>query len=185
MTTMQELFPTGKAEPTPYGLTRALCVDPGLTGTGWAFWNVLRIRPHRDVRPGEPDQMGLLTTGRGSYEARMTRLVGLFGSVVAATQARELVLESPEVWGGSSKSYASATSGDLLKLVALVGAFHWEFFRRTGEQPVLVTPTRWKGGMPKDTVMRRIARAFGKRTCRFPDHIADAVGMGLAVMGRL
>jgi hypothetical protein len=94
-------------------------------------------------------------------------------------------IEWPGIFSGDATSQAAAAKGDLFKLAALFGCLS----SRLDQLDCLAIPlpvARWKGQMPKDAVRRRIARAYGlKRAERFPDHVEDAVGMGLAAQGLL
>ena len=76
---------------------------------------------------------------------------------------------------------ASASRVDLFKLTILTGVLA-DVAYTDGAEVVLVKPGEWKGQLSKESAGRRIKRAFGKR---WPNHVEDAVGIGLAVQGRL
>lgn len=87
----------------------------------------------------------------------------------------------PEIWT-SGKSMASATRGDLFKLVYLIGQLsigNGEFI------PFMIAPREWKGQLPKEEVIRRIKKLCPNVGSAIGNHEADAVGMGLALQGVL
>lgn len=149
-----------------------LTVDPGLNGhTGWALWDNVYIPP-------------LLTGITKAWphlhwedEARHTAL-----EVRAKAKYHDcklVVTEMPEFWSGSAKSFASAAQGSLFKLSFLVGCIH----AALDHVPIkLIAPRTWKGQLKKDMVNRRIKAAID---LSYPDHISDAVGMGLFMKGKL
>jgi len=173
------LYPTGGAGRIPADVERVLFVDPGLEGTGWAFFPVLAVGGRRG-RALEPEAARTIRVPAGNqWESRAAQVCGLFSGVVAATRPAILVLEQPEVWGSSPVSLTANRRGDLLKLAYLVGGLA-EVGRAAGiAVPVLVPARRWKGQLPKDEVRRRIRTAW-KRAEDYPEHAEDAVGMGLA-----
>lgn len=90
-------------------------------------------------------------------------------------------IEGVQIYSSSMKSMASASSGDTIGLAYMAGAY-MEICNRFGIIPYIVNPRDWKGSMNKDIVHARILRATGTK---FQEHVADAVGMSLAVRGRL
>lgn len=164
---------------TPMEFGRVLCIDPGLGGTGLAFWNELS----KGMNPADPD-LCVLHHFPDSY-GWLARVKSLTDNVVTSmkqTKPDWVVIEFPKLWGSSEKSFTSAARGDLFKLTYLVGNIGREVVAATFRPPVLVTPKEWKGQMSKDVVHRRIKRALN---ISYGEHVADAVGMGLAIMGAL
>jgi len=156
-----------------------LTVDPGLGGTGLACWASLS---HGQVEPQEPQSTEIIRGGRtGSWEYRVEHIWHIFTRSLLLTQPRFVVLESQALWTGSASSMASAGRGDLFKLAYLTGGL-WTIAIGRDAEVVLVSPNQWKGQLPKSAIHKRIKRALG---ARYPEHVADAVGMGLAVQGVL
>ncbi len=158
-----------------------LFVDPGITATGVAFWKDLQIAG--PVTAPEKTQVLRPSTGNSQeWEGKAHEICCEFAGLVRGWQVRWIVLEMPQVWNTSATSMASASTGDLLKLVYLVGEMGWLCRDICDRAPVLLNVNAWKGQMPKDTVERRIAYAFKKAKIKykkFPNHVSDAVGMGL------
>jgi len=90
------------------------------------------------------------------------------------------------VYLGSEKGYASSQSGDLIKLCQLTGMLIGALALNGIELNSLnlITPTEWKGQLPKEEVDRRIKRIL-KRKTKYPDHVSDAVGIGLFLQGEM
>jgi hypothetical protein len=161
-----------------------MTVDPGLGGTGVAFWRKL-VRGTAT----EPDFVDVLheedETATWTERARSI-----------ARAARELLpvpetlfVEVPRLWPHSRKSRAAAIRGDLTKLSAVAGMVieAVSASRFATLRVVTAFPRDWKDQLPKDAVVRRIYRALGLNSdgLSYPDHAADAVGMGLAIAGVL
>jgi hypothetical protein len=171
-----------------------LFVDPGFGGTGWAQFVGLDTAsaPSTSCHPttsgvlrfkGDKPTEG---EGVGSWVSAASKISAAFAGLLTATMPRHVVLETPTLWSGSAVSHASATgkggeTGDLFKLAYLVGQLGYLSEQITGNLPILVMPHEWKGQLPKELVLKRLA-AFGI-TAR--DHEGDAIGMGFAAQGLL
>lgn len=162
---------------------RVLYIDPGLEGTGWAFYKTINTK-ERAGQYVKPVESGVVRPSdnlqwQGKVEALCTWLRG----TCAIYSPKVVVIEYPETWAGSAKSMASTSSGALGKLMYLVGGLG-EVARRVGaNQPVLVTPKEWKGQLPKEVVIKRLEKRCGIVKVR--NHEGDALGMGLAAQGGL
>lgn len=155
---------------------RWLCIDPGLGGTGWAVF-------HKDR--GLPSAWGVIHSP-GSKEFLAARCVSVekkFRMVCEVHRIQMCIFESQGLWA-SAASMASGFKGDLTKLTFLTGWLSGVAYSMQGQYPHLLEPSMWKGQLPKEIVIKRIDRAFGKKV-EIPDHAADAVGIGLAVKGLL
>ncbi len=153
-------------------------VDPGSGGTGWAIFKM----PSEVTEPIRPLEFGALSSRSGLWHDKFAEIAVAFADEVLFEHGPDRVVhEWPELWAGSAKSQASTSDGDLFKLSALIGALELAVLQCDMEPSLFVTP-RWKGQMDKKAVDERIARAIG---CSYPNHVSDAVGMGLAVMGTL
>jgi hypothetical protein len=156
-------------------------VDPGTGGTGWAIFDF-----GEEARPLPPEKYGTI-----SPPSKIRGWLGKF-EYVTTTFADEvlfdegpdrLVLEWPEFWGRSARSRASAERGDLTKLAALCGGLWVALIQNGGgPPPLLVTPRAWKGDLSKHAVNSQIRRTLDEK---YPNHVSDAVGMGLAAQGEL
>ncbi len=157
--------------------TRILTVDPGLGGTGWAYWDNFSSK----VKPFiPPSNWGILNCDKGSWQERSIKIAYQFRSVLIETGANYIIIEMPELWQ-TGKSMASATSGDLHKLIYLIGQLSI-FSHNMHGAPRLILPREWKGQLDKPTVIHRIKKLLG---LNINSHAADAVGMGLSLQGVL
>mgnify|MGYP001810001885 CR=1 FL=1 len=124
---------------------------------------------------------------RDGWIQHVEQVTSTFLGVLKALEPSTIVIEIPALWSGSAVSHASAAAGkdgdpgDLFKLTYLVGQLGYLTKKMTGNLPVLILPYEWKGQMPKEVVLERIA-AYGIQA---KDHEGDAIGMGLAAQGAL
>jgi len=166
---------------------RVLCVDPGVGGTGLAFWpKLFRWKPkmyeREVVHPQPPEYTGVVKPPRAgtdqTWMSRATDSVLAFGSTIKLLDPCYVIIEFVELWDGSEKSQAAAKTGSSFKLACLIGMMIWEVRTQLNVSPVLVKPQEWKGQLKKPIVHKRIFRALGEK---YPEHTADAVGIGLAI----
>ncbi len=117
----------------------------------------------------------------GHWHDGIYRIGSLTTSWLSRKHAQTLLVEMPRLWSGSAKSHGSMASGRLTKLIALVGAIICA--ARSNEVDVAeVYPEEWKGQLDDRNVHKRIKDRLG---LRYPTHVHDAVGMGLAIQGVL
>lgn len=93
------------------------------------------------------------------------------------------VIEYPEVYD-TSKSYAAAAKGDLIKLAVSCGyllGFCSEYLQCN--EFYQVTPKAWKGQMPKPVVNFRIMQIIGCDESEYVSHEWDSIGLGLWQQG--
>jgi len=169
-----------------------MAIDPGLNSMGWAFWATSRvdhITRTKEDRP--PTRVGLLHAPR-KYELvlralwlakelkRETMTLGEMGGPIGIRDLH-FVSEYP-AWHGD-KVRKGWARGDMQKVCLLVGVMAGYFHEAKLFTPV--TPTEWKGQLPKDVVIRRLQKKFGPgATQEWERDIWDAVGIGLWKMGR-
>lgn len=129
-----------------------------------------------------PDCTVLLEVKKsGDWIERAGKIARQFEKAFAAMSPKTVVIEFPEVWSASSVSMAAATTGSLFKLTFLIGRLGG-ISESQGARVSVVSPRAWKGQMSKEVVGRRVLRALGRE---YPDHVLDAVGMGLWLQGCL
>jgi len=163
-----------------------LTVDPGLGGTGLAFWKDFTVWESEGVRP--PDSVHSLRTGRqdSHWWDRCIRLSKSFELIMRRYRWPGLVVvEGQELWSSSGTSQASVGKGDMFKTAYLVGMIGHTVH---GGRCIcrLVPPSQWKGQLSKQAVVKRIKRRLPdvEDAC-LADHVSDAVGLGLFLMGGL
>ena len=149
-----------------------LSIDPGLSGTGWAIWN---LNWHLL-------DSGNVYTNANKLEEKISDIGNriLVYSNIRYTEIKHVWIEYPAVFGGVAGDMV-ARKGDVVKLTFLagyiVGHLEAEF--------TIVPVHRWKGQLPKPIVIKRI-----KKILPFIDfekiksHSWDAIGLGLWAKGR-
>ncbi len=167
-------------------IDNVLFIDPGLGGTGWAFFE--RIDTY--AGKGKQKTKGFLYEspansgvyfGKGAALGKTREICAWFDGLCGSLDPALVVIEWPEFWVSSAKSHAATAQGDLFKLVYLIGGMGEVIRKRGIGNPILVTPRKWKGQLSKGIVVKRIASRMGY--INMEDHEEDAVGMGLAAQG--
>ena len=157
---------------------RLYSIDPGLGGTGWAFWEDGRLMHVGIVHDRAKDDT-LAARCEGivrQLDTQMPVIDDKFVNIV-------MVIEMPQHMA-SAKGIA-AQAGSVYKLAFLVGYIANAF---NDFEVIVTTPMEWKGQLPKDVVQQRVIRRLGVRTCvkhNIRSHAWDAVGLGLWANGRL
>ncbi len=154
-----------------------ISVDPSLTCTGWALWD-LSTKRLMDV--------GYTGTKSGQPTGERIRIAGSF-PVLQRKQVTELVIEWPQIYGGRSKG----DPNDLLLLAAVTGVVINTYL---DAEVTLLKPREWKGQTPKDI---QNTRDFAKLTAQEQalvndkqisktklNNVLDAVGIGLHYLSR-
>jgi hypothetical protein len=151
-------------------------IDPGLCGTGYAFFTFLEYRKKKP-----PTAWGVLRArdDGGTWQDHSAALVVEVGHLLNTYRPSRVVIEFPELWA-SGVSMTSAMKGDLFKLTYLIGGLG----QILCSPPILISPREWKGQLPKPVVLGRIRNAYPNFK-KVPNHAADAIGMGLSAQGFL
>ena len=158
-------------------------IDPGIGGTGWAFWKELNTH---QKKPTILKSSGAFTPkGRKiNWDGKVEMICAYNHPKFNSLDVKTVVIEFPEVWSGSVVSRTATDSGKLFKLVYLIGGIGEIVRRRNINLPILVTPKTWKGQLPKTVVIKRIKKIMPE-LITIANHEGDAIGMGLAAMGLL
>lgn len=166
----------------------AIYVDPGFGGTGWI---AVERGMANDTTLRQPVGYGCITvTKPKEWHLRAERISNEFSDVLMKYRGAyiDVYIEMPQYMEGNAQATTkgSGKKGDdasaIFKLQFLVGCLArtvWDFDSRF--HPVGVT---WKRQLSKSAVIARIYKRLGKGT-EYPNHIADAVGLYLFVMGKL
>ena len=157
-----------------------VCIDPGVGGTGLAFWSSW---PHADAPAWAPDATEVVrpTYPRAPWLDRAFSCGERVGIFISRCNATHIIVEDQAVWT-SAVGAASAGRGDVIRLAQLAGLILAHARIYGSLRTYLLPPREWKGQLPKAAVAARIRRALGRA---YPDHAADAVGMGLYLQGKL
>ena len=144
-----------------------LTIDPGLSGTGWAYWdrNWKLIR-HGVIKP----------PAKHTWEQKMQFIIQILESHVYELGLNQAYVEFPSFFQ-STGGQVTARSGALVKLSSLVGAIMFTF----SAKPVRVN--EWKGQLPKEIIIKRIKRILPNVKAK--SHDWDAIGIGLYLRGDL
>ena len=156
-----------------------LSIDPGLGGTGWAYWE---SRKH-------PTSVGIVrdTARDDLLTERCYELCGKLWKAIPQHDIPTVIIEMPQHM--TNRAGIAAQAGSVYKLAFLVGTISLYWRMGTSRATVhAIQPGEWKGQLPKDVVKRRIEQRLGRATCRrlnIRSHAYDAVGIGLWALGRL
>lgn len=178
-------------------ITRTLCIDPGLGGTGWSLWASVPMAKgqHGDVpmRWGFEGSGGFVPKGESIQE----RIAALHTRVLALAQVAlnhpgkqgevTIAVEHPQYFAGAG---ATNASGALVTLAMAAGAALSVAGSNSRLLPLLV-PLSWKGQLPKEICCKRIVERM-RRDPRYAGwspqtnatHELDAIGIGLHLQGR-
>jgi len=185
------LYPKGKEAKSPRNIQSDdgfIFIDPGLTGTGIAIFEQLHGMDEWPDVPRNINVKGIVGKGKDWVARAQDTVEQVEKFCDAATLMNTInkkkyvvVIEMPGLWGGNAVSYAASATGGLFKLAVLVGMLGNELIYDALVHP---PPMRWKGQLSKEAVRKRLVRATGRKA-RWPDHVEDAVGMGISAQGRL
>ncbi len=168
-------------------LENIMFIDPGLGGTGWAFYSILPTNGKRN--PQCPHSSGSFKPkGSADWQTKAEAIWSWFEGHLATFQINALVMEAPEAWLTDSTGLASVQRGDVFKLMYLIGGLADIARRRGIRVPIILAPREWKGQLPKAVTEKRVRKAFSQSEWApqtKTSHEMDAVGMGLAAQGAL
>lgn len=91
---------------------------------------------------------------------------------------QHIYIEQPKFME-SHMGMTAARSNSLFKLICVYGAMMY-IMRRNSLAAIYEIDTNWKGNLDKKKLADRIKR---KHNLEFPDHVCDAVGLGLWLKG--
>lgn len=157
-----------------------LTIDPGLRGCGAALFYEKSLAHAFYV------QNPIVRGGGYKAHANMARAVRLWADA-ATTDVRKVIIEFPRIYPHAAQQ--KGDPNDLLELTGVGGAIAALFSKADIESRF---PAEWKGQVPKDVMVKRIQNALdisekaSVRSVGAKDHNTwDAVGIGLAYLGRL
>lgn len=160
---------------------KMLSIDPGLSTTGWALFEVNEI-----MEEGKYIESGIILRPRKKCDwmFRLEWVVANICAMVELAGITKVVIERPQVFM-SGKGQAAGNAGSILKLTGLVYTIYGSLglvgisggkVVKAGVDVMLVGVSKWKGQTPKRITQRRIMKHW-RVLCE--DHNeADAVGIG-------
>jgi hypothetical protein len=162
-----------------------ISIDSGSRGIGYAIWG---YNDFTELVP--PWKAGHVTPKADEWYDGITETLAAVNSICTGLGTGDtgfgcmrIYVEMPE-FRDTSTGHAIAKRGSLLKLAVATGAFSG-FAWYTKSQFVPVTPTEWKGQLPKEVVISRIKAKFPLSPAihTLKSHAWDAVGIGLYAKG--
>ena len=159
---------------------RMLTIDPGFH-TGLALWDG-DLEPRIDSINVSSKKS--IKTLEDKLDDMWMKFEGYLADNILDIEL--VVIEGVETWSGSSKSKVASTTGSLSKLSYLIGGY-CQLCREYGIAFKIISVRDWKGNLPKEVVEKRVISKCNLTYTKgkITDHIYDAVGIGLAMMGKL
>lgn len=163
----------------------AVSIDPGKHVAGWALWDITGSDDAHDYAP----LRSLIACGLWSVRVGDLVLPPVLGDLCGVAQIETVYLESMEVRGTGSKTPPA-------DLVAVEGRGNLFAGYLRPKRLVTLTPTTWKGSVPKVIHHPRILHELASAEAAILDRaikaapktnakeILDAVGLGLYGLGR-
>lgn len=152
-------------------MNKILCIDPGFT-MGLAVFN-------DDSLCTEPIDFRVAHAYTGEWQEKTELIVRHLCITLTDHKPKKVFCEMPEFWKGSEIGAIAADKGYLTHLAYLVGSLAGTCWSRNVIFKAIEVKT-WKGQMTKPACDKAIERRLGKT---YPNHVADAVGIGLFVKG--
>jgi len=165
-----------KKDPLKY----LISIDPGLSGTGVVHWIDRQPIFAQVMKPVMRDVREQLKGGESDLIPRARDIAQNF--LLAADGFNlvdtTVVIEFPEYQASAERAMGWKT-GSLQRLTMFIGVLIGMMPNRW--RIILVTPSGWKGQLPKDVVQRRMTNKYGAVKMiglKVKTHAWDAVGIG-------
>lgn len=156
-----------------------LTVDPG-DKTGWALFD------DRYKRPRETGEIKVTPTmvRELKIEEKLKHQWAQFDNLIGYTNKDldHVYIEGTRVYGGSQISMISAVRGDLINLTLMIGGYA-AICNEHNVPFSIITASKWKGQLTKEATAAQVLHVTGEKYAS--EHITDAVGIGLHVLGLL
>lgn len=165
---------------------KLLALDPATHYTGYALWDEGPIVTK--VNTFTPVQAGVIRVSHEDWDMRCLEMNSKIRNFIVNLDIEYLIAEFPQFQAGN-RGMNAARGGDTLKLAYLCGsiACGWQLhqaerMKRSKELiPMLrwVTPSQWKGQLPKDITAQRCFQRYGfQATTEIERNISDAIMIG-------
>jgi Holliday junction resolvasome RuvABC endonuclease subunit len=144
-----------------------ISVDPGTRTTGWAIFKEKNLF-----------LFGKISSNKGNWLENTNHIVRCLDSIYNehfTFGLKVLYLEFPEYWAGE-QGWAARESGSIQKLSFLCGRIYERFLEYMKVQ--LITPSKWKGQLPKEVVQKRLKTIFSSIEKEEDHNVLDAIGVG-------
>lgn len=172
-----------KYQPRDRHIPCVITIDPGVKGTGIAFWD------EKKFLKGVPKLLHceILSWSRTKeWKGRVEQIIWKFDTLVRYWRPSLGVIELPAFFGDAGGTMVAAR-GDLVKLTYCAGSLAGCLYAHKIAVRA-ITPMAWKGQLSKEQMERRMRRDFpvlfeGANPPK--SHALDAVGLGLYAMGAM
>lgn len=164
----------------PLSLQYLISIDPGLAGTGVVRWANRKPIAARVMKPIMRDVRDKIKDGEEDLIPRARDLADQLVSDAALFifEYTTVVIEFPEYQASADRAMGWKT-GSLQRLTMFIGVLIGVMPRTW--RVILVSPSGWKGQLPKDVVQRRMTAVYGANKMKelgVTSHAWDALGIG-------
>lgn len=156
-------------------------VDPGLHSAGWAVFSQIPNNPF-------PQKAGLVKAKYALRDSDVLVRANYIGEELALVcqenNCTDAIIEFPMNFKGA-KGLAANASGDVIALATCVGAIAGNL-HQVGVKSTSIRVIDWKGQLPKEIVIKRLATLLGPAMCarlRLEKDMWDACGIGMHYKG--
>lgn len=163
---------------------KLLALDPGTHITGYAYFE--QLPPSKVALT----QYGIIRASQDSWDLRCVEINSKIRNFMVTKQCNVCVVEFPQFQAGT-RGMAAARGGDTLYLAYLCGTIACGWYLHMAESmrekkfldmpfPTLITPSAWKGQLPKEITSQRCEKLFGieaRKTSEF--NYSDAIMLGV------
>lgn len=152
-------------------------IDPSVQSMGVAVWTTKRWRLKKS-----PSFTRLIRSAGENWIMKSFNQIRQLETELLLSSPDIVYIEMPQFFE-TGRGMTAQRSGSIQKLAAFVGMLINHF----GEKKIrLITPSTWKGQLPKDVVIKRIKKRWSNGGYpTFKADVWDAVGMGMWKMGLL
>lgn len=155
-------------------MQKFLTIDPGMT-TGWAYWGNKTL-----PEVGEFE----ISKEYNTLNKKFGYLWAQFDVLLKSKHPLKVYIESVEYYKFSAKSEVSVASGSLFTLAYLIGGYCNLCFENFINFQ-LIPFKEWGGQLTPKAVQAQVNLLTKKDWGNIPEHVYDAIGMGLYIKGKL
>ena len=167
-----------------------LSLDPATHYTGYALWQMSELTTKGSRPIVNLTQYGVIRAAKTDWDVRCLELNSKIRNLLVKKQVTDCIGEFPQFQDGA-RGQNAARGGDTLKLAYLCGsvACGWQlhaFFSKQHDPQskvapnvVWLTPTQWKGQLPKDVTAERCHTKYGfLASSEIDKNASDAIMIG-------
>jgi Holliday junction resolvasome RuvABC endonuclease subunit len=159
-------------------MPRIISIDPGVSGTGYAVWDMLAWDRKQLVPPIEAKNLYHRYKSINPTD-KVREILASLVDVCERHCITHVICETPEYFDTVGGNMVAKT-GDLVTLAKFVGAIEGVCFCKNYEIEY-VLPRTWKGQLTKEMVKNRVLKILPEISST--SHALDAIGIGLWKQG--